>query len=107
MLFFSSIHLKSVLSSKACGPQHSQTPGHLCNVQQKERRLQQMTQLRSHRKLAALPTGNDTVLKDFISGKPVFILRKHMFSGLLHHVVGSPLPEVLKEHTVFIFCIHS
>jgi len=45
----------------------------------KERRLQQKTQLRSHRKLAALPTGNDTVLKDFISGKPVFILRQYMF----------------------------
>lgn len=59
---------------------------HLCNVQQKERKLQQKTQLRSHRKLAALPTGNDTVLKDFINGKLVFILRKHMFSGLLHHV---------------------
>ena len=72
----------------------------------KERRLQQKTQLRSHRKLAALPTGNDTVLKDFISGKPVFILRQYMFwvVATCGWVTAS---WVLKEHTVFIFCIHS
>jgi len=50
-----------------------------CNRKKERKKTTEKDQLRSHRKLAALPTGNDTVLKDFISGKPVFILRKHMF----------------------------
>jgi hypothetical protein len=28
---------------------------------------------------AALPTGNDTALKDFVSCKPVFVLKKQVF----------------------------
>lgn len=37
------------------------------------RRLQQKIRLTSCGKLAALPTGNDTDLKDFIGCKPVFV----------------------------------
>jgi hypothetical protein len=34
----------------------------------------------------------------------LFLYWESTCSGLLHHVVGSLLPDVLKEHNVFIFC---
>jgi hypothetical protein len=65
------------LSSEACGPEHSQTSGHLCNKRERERRLHGKIRLSSFVKIAALPTV--TALEDFSSYKPVFKLRKQIF----------------------------
>ena len=65
-------------SSKACGPQKSQTSGRLSNKQQREDYVHRKIRLRSCGKLAVLPAENDAVLKNSISRKPAFVLRKQV-----------------------------
>jgi hypothetical protein len=57
-------------------------------------------------KLAALPTGNDTTLKDVISCKPVFVLRKQVF-GVVAPCVWEIVSDVSKKPIVFIFRVMS
>jgi hypothetical protein len=88
------------LFSKACGLQHSQMSGCLCNKQDRER-FRRKIRLRSCGNLAALPNGNNLGLKDFTSYKSNFSLRKQIFWVITPRGCVNFFPDIWKEYTAF------
>jgi hypothetical protein len=75
-MLFLSVHLYSLHLLQGMRPI---AEPHTCSlVQQAKVRLELKTRLRSCGKLDALPTTNDTALKNFISCEAVFFLRKQV-----------------------------